>query len=37
MGEQDHRFIKWRIQNGLGFKNLNQQDEHWVELKLCTG
>ncbi|XDZ56050.1 IS6 family transposase [Flavobacterium tructae] len=19
--EQDHRFIKWRIQNGLGFKN----------------
>jgi len=20
MGEQDHRFIKWKIQNGLGFK-----------------
>ncbi|TDE01135.1 DDE domain-containing protein [Flavobacterium hiemivividum] len=19
--EQDHRFIKWRIQNGLGFKS----------------
>ncbi|MFH6996067.1 DDE-type integrase/transposase/recombinase [Flavobacterium sp. FlaQc-48] len=21
MVEQDHRFIKWRIQNGLGFKS----------------
>jgi putative transposase len=26
--EQDHRFIKWRIQQGLGFKTLNQPSEY---------
>ncbi len=26
--EHYHRFIKWHIQNGLGFKILNRQDEH---------
>jgi putative transposase len=26
--EQDHRFIKWRIQNMFGFKASNQLQEH---------
>ena len=29
--EQDHRFIKWRIQNSLGFKILNRLREHRVQ------
>ena len=24
--DQDHRFIKWRIQQGLGLKNLNPSE-----------
>lgn len=34
--EQDHRFIKWRIQNSLALKTLNLQREFLVELRLCT-
>jgi putative transposase len=33
--EQDHRFIKWRIQNGLGFKSFESARRTLSELKLC--
>ncbi|MBW1656009.1 DDE-type integrase/transposase/recombinase [Flavobacterium quisquiliarum] len=26
IAEQDHRFIKWRIQNGLGFKSFESAE-----------
>lgn len=32
--EQDHRFIKWRIQNSLGFKNFESARQTLSELKL---
>ena len=36
IAEQDHRMIKWRIIQGLGFKILNQPKERLLELKLYT-